>query len=294
MSIDLIQKLPKSARIACIYGARLGDGLIGMTLSHYCQENGYDIVSFSDSAYELRSLFPDFDIRPVGGSLEHFDYVIYPHQSPIDCPNAPERISRIIFREHPLYAKRLPLRETFALFCRDYFGFENIEGWAPLIIPDEWALGKYVRRIVIHPTACEAFRCWGKKRFLKLAHRLENSGYEPVFIMSPKEKEEWGESAFETHAFEGLFELATFIAESGFFIGGDSGPGHLAAILQRPTLTLAYRWGVIARWMPSHDVRRILLPWPILMGAKLRQRFWRYFISPRRCHRRFLSLLRSL
>ncbi|WP_192980422.1 glycosyltransferase family 9 protein [Pseudomonas sp. EggHat1] len=69
---------------------------------------------------------------------------------------------------------------------------------------------------------------------MRLAHRLKGQGYDPQFVLSPKERAEWSEhqgDAFLIPNFSNVRELAAYLYESGYIIGSDSGVGHLAAAL---------------------------------------------------------------
>lgn len=39
---------------------------------------------------------------------------------------------------------------------------------------------KYINRVVIHPTSKQEFRSWQKKKFIKLAKKLQQLDYQPV------------------------------------------------------------------------------------------------------------------
>lgn len=79
------------------------------------------------------------------------------------------------------------------------------------------------RRIVLHPGAAHPVRIWPEERFRILAQKLTDEGWEVVWIDSGAEN---------------LETLLTKLASADRFIGNDSGPGHLAALLGVPTFTL--------------------------------------------------------
>jgi len=80
-----------------------------------------------------------------------------------------------------------------------------------------------VRRIVVHTGAAQPVRRWPAERYDALTHRLRVQGYEVDRI---------DESAGTIDA------LLDRLAAADAFIGNDSGPGHLAALLGRPTFTI--------------------------------------------------------
>jgi ADP-heptose:LPS heptosyltransferase len=79
------------------------------------------------------------------------------------------------------------------------------------------------RRIVIHAGAGHPSRHWPRERFAELAQRLRTAGWDPLVIDD------------ESDDLDGL--LGT-LATAARFIGNDSGPGHLAALLNIPTFTI--------------------------------------------------------
>lgn len=80
-----------------------------------------------------------------------------------------------------------------------------------------------IRRIALHPGAGHAVRRWPAERFAELAARLRDRGYLVDVLAEP---------------FGRIEELLTALERADAFIGNDSGPGHLAALLGRPTFTI--------------------------------------------------------
>jgi ADP-heptose:LPS heptosyltransferase len=93
-------------------------------------------------------------------------------------------------------------------------------GWP---LPSLTAPPRPGRRIVIHPGAGQAVRIWPAERFAEIAARLRAAGWEVVFLR-------------ETDS--SLDSLLDHLAGADRFIGNDSGPGHLAALLGVPTFTI--------------------------------------------------------
>ncbi len=80
-----------------------------------------------------------------------------------------------------------------------------------------------VRRVVLHLGAGHAVRVWPVERFTAIAARLEAAGLEVITIDS-------------NHG--DLERLLATLEGADAFIGNDSGPGHLAALLGLPTFTV--------------------------------------------------------
>jgi ADP-heptose:LPS heptosyltransferase len=100
--------------------------------------------------------------------------------------------------------------------------------------------------VAIHPGARTKLRQWRPERFAELARRLETAcGCSFFLVGGPGEEElldlvEQGmESApaFRSTSLD-LLELAELFRLSSLFIGNDSAPGHLAAAVGCPTISL--------------------------------------------------------
>lgn len=79
------------------------------------------------------------------------------------------------------------------------------------------------RRIVIHTGAAQAVREWPRERFEALARELTAQGWNVELI---------------DNSLRDLDALLDHLASADFFIGNDSGPGHLAALSGVPTFTI--------------------------------------------------------
>lgn len=97
-------------------------------------------------------------------------------------------------------------------------------GWAPS--PDSPATRMSAasdRRVVIHLGAGQPVRQWSADRFAVIAARLQAAGWEVVML---------------DDSLRDLGQLLDTLARATRFIGNDSGPGHLAALLGIPTFTI--------------------------------------------------------
>ena len=77
--------------------------------------------------------------------------------------------------------------------------------------------------IVIHTGAAQPTREWPRDRFEEIARRLRSAGRSVTLLDG---------------ATGGLEQLVNTLATAGRFIGNDSGPGHVAALLGIPTFTI--------------------------------------------------------
>ncbi|HEX9636287.1 MAG TPA: glycosyltransferase family 9 protein [Acidobacteriota bacterium] len=108
---------------------------------------------------------------------------------------------------------------------------------------------------VIQPTAARRTRRWESAKFAAVARGLAERGRTVLVSSGP------GEAAHASRVVEGaghprvravcpgdLAELAGLLSGADLFIGNDSGPAHLAAALERPTVVIfgssdPRRWG---------------------------------------------------
>jgi len=103
------------------------------------------------------------------------------------------------------------------------------EHWRALAATQGWTIDSPVdraatgRRIVIHPGAGNPVRVWPIERFRALSERLRARGWNI----------EWSDPESDD-----LDALCVQLAGADRFIGNDSGPGHMAALLGVPTFTI--------------------------------------------------------
>ncbi len=93
-------------------------------------------------------------------------------------------------------------------------------GWTLATPPPPCRTG---RHLVIHTGAGQAVREWPRERFEALATRLREAGWQVTLL---------------DNRLRDLDTLLDTLATADRFIGNDSGPGHLAALLGVPTFTL--------------------------------------------------------
>ncbi|HZN37163.1 MAG TPA: glycosyltransferase family 9 protein, partial [Planctomycetota bacterium] len=98
-------------------------------------------------------------------------------------------------------------------------------------------------------------KCWPRARWLELARRLASAGVRVDVVVGPVEQErddprQWpweAEVAFVVEREPAAF--ARRLAEASAFVGNDSGPSHLAAMLAVPTVAI-FGPTVASIWAP--------------------------------------------
>ena len=99
--------------------------------------------------------------------------------------------------------------------------------------------------VVLHPGSGSARKCWPMERFVHLARLLRARNVRVLFALGPVERESWSAAVIEelTAAVDLLPELdlgefAAVLHAVDVFVGNDSGPAHLAALVRTATLAL--------------------------------------------------------
>ena len=97
---------------------------------------------------------------------------------------------------------------------------------------------------------------------------------------------------FQLPNFPTLDDLASFIYESGFLIGNDSGTGHLASALEIPTLTIIQTTSKKGfRWRPGWTNGIVIKPF---FKLKLKNKtYWQCFISTKKVLKAFNKFVKQ-
>jgi ADP-heptose:LPS heptosyltransferase len=107
-------------------------------------------------------------------------------------------------------------------------------------------------RVLIFPGGGHPAKCWPVENYLRIAEWLRELGYSVVFVLGPAEVERGVRvPGFDTVCPADLGELQECIMASGFILGNDSGPLHLAGFCQVPGLAL-FGPSPAKQWGPAH------------------------------------------
>lgn len=286
------------SRIAVVCAPGIGDALILQIAAHQLRLHGFEVTTFSNHLASFGNWFQgaSFARQPQLNQIEEalgsFDAILLQHD------NTP-KARKIHSLPRPVYtfygshvvSKHGPLRLGYdyvcdqertmvqnvraaveTLFRLDGAGVEN--GMKP---PAGLIHRKNAKRVAIHPTSAVEEKNWSKAKFLAVAKWLKEEGYEPAFTVPAAERFEWGGPELLS-----LEDLASFIYESGYFMGNDSGPGHIASYLGIPYLIIAKDERQMRFWRPGWRPGEIAVPpaWlPNWKGARLREEHWKKFIT---------------
>lgn len=293
------------AAVVCSKG--MGDGLMMMVASHRLKLEGYDVTTFQDALGELEDWFPGhhFAKRSTIGSLEAFDLIILQNDNTPFSFNLIEKYRDKIYifyasyedekhyalnPQDRIFDRALPLVTNVAQSIASILGKMDPILENGIAVPEELSYRKYQKRVVIHPTSTTPKRTWSREKFLGVAKKLEKEGYEIAFSLSPDEKEKWRGIPFAIPEFPNLSALASYLYESYFLIGNESGTGHLASNLGIPTIIIASCPKQMALWRPGFLLGKVVTPSSYIPNTKLlrlRENRWQAFISPRRVVKTF-------
>lgn len=93
-------------------------------------------------------------------------------------------------------------------------------------------------RVIIHTGAGQAARIWPLDRFAEILKRVRALGLEVDVLCDDDQRAEWERQGETAEAPRSIAELLRRLKAASAFVGNDSGPGHLAAVLGLPTFTV--------------------------------------------------------
>jgi heptosyltransferase III len=296
-----------SQKVAIFCHNGLGDGIVALVLSHNLHLNGFQVDTYQNLLGNLQNWFPHLPILPyppmhqIEDLFSRYDLlcVFQDTASPFIQKLISEGKSRYPERVKVLYIypsahivhepyyqdarvdPSRPIAENMWRFCEQMLQLSKISRTNGIVPPLGLRHRLHRNRIFIHSTSSRPGKNWQKQKFEALALHLETRGYHVIWAHDHEQS---------------LHHLASAIYESGFFIGNDSGPGHLASALGIPTVTIARRKSYCNFYAPCFTEGSLVTPgsWiPNLGGFRLRDRYWKHFISVRKVLRSFEKLCRN-
>ena len=309
----------KTAAIICAQG--IGDGLLMMIAAHQLKRNGYEVTLFHNEVKELSSLFKGYRYLPYP-SNSSLQEVLNPYSIVVIENDNSQRawqlfalrnkgiLSNLVFffptksknqlKNDFLFDSRSSMATNIVNGCIYALGLRNANKENGLLIPETRHYRSFRDRIVIHPTSNDIKRNWLPSQYIKLCDWLKNEGFSISFITGPKERKEWlfvEEKGIQLPPFGSIKEVAEYIYESGFFIGNDSGIGHLASNLSIPTLTISGNPKRVRLWRPDWCIGKVVtIPFslPNFKGInfRFRENYWQYFIPESRTINAFQDLIK--
>lgn len=311
----------KKAAVICAEG--LGDSLNMMIASYALSKQGYQVDTYSRQLFSLGKWLPPIGSFPNKPPIEEYERVFSSYDLVVLQHENSERAKTIrslyiqkkiphlitfynnyrISKHDPIkegidfaFDESFPMADNVALSMQKLFSLLYPSKALGLSPPDSLTHRKYRKRVVLHPTSTRSEKNWSKPQFYKLCQKLRSAGYTPWITLPEREKEQWKE--IESHGVHlptitSLEESASIFYESGYFIGNDSGPGHLASYLQIPLITIS-PFHCISHWQPGWFPSLLMKPYPFcpnMKGLRLKEKHWQRFLPVGSVFRNFKKLV---
>lgn len=291
-----------SRTYAFVMSPRLGDSLLSMIIVHNLVRYGYRVTVFGTQIDALRDWFPGVDIHAsptsadAAATLAAFDVVLHAYHADtlLDAEHA--HPGSVVMDDWAVYRQVKNMVDIQMEICQRHFGIDSPVRSNGMSTPGALPQRADMRRVIIHPMASDRQKSWRPMRFVKLALRLRNRGFEPEFLLPPSALAEWQwltRYGFTPCAYRNLSAVAAHIATSGWVIGNDSGIGHLASNLGIPTVSLAMRPSIAQRWKPGWAPSRTVVAPGLVPSRFLKEHCWKYLLSTARVMTAFDALRRD-
>ena len=301
------------SKIAVVCGSGMGDALILLIASHHLRKMGHSVTTFSRHLPAFGRWLEAGEYLPPPDdwqSLDKFDAVLLHYDNTLRAQEvaALRKSGLPVYIFYPSYSASkhgalqdgfdFPFDESCTMVDNTCEGLKALFGGTVTMMngmrpPSCLTHRKYENRVLIHPLSACIERTWSKHKYLALAARLKKMTLQPVFILTKEEALSWPE--IKAPVFSTLDDLASMIYESGYFIGNESGPGHLASYLSIPHLIIGQLPKRLQMWRPGWHRGEILCPpaWiPNWKGFRLRENKWQCFISTNKALKRFKQMIK--
>ncbi len=306
---------------AAIYPANgIGDTLLMMIAANSLCNAGYAVTCFHHLSDEFEALFKSIVFKkprvPTKQNCLPYDLILIQNDNSkrafefFDLREKNKDLNIVFFfpknssKKMPqdfLFHYKAPIALQISLAIEKLLGKPSHQISNQIAISNEHSYRKYPRRVAIHPTSNNACKDWTPSQYLQLANILTLKGYEVVFTLSKAEEKKWKKILDETPfslLTTNLENLSSFLYESGYFIGSDSGVGHLASNMGIPTLTIGGNPKNLRLWRPGFSLGKVsTLPFNLPnfkgIGFPLRDSIWRKLITSKKVYTDFTSLQKS-
>lgn len=292
-------------KIAIICANGIGDFLLMSLLAYNAKQVG-ETVLFHPLYKHFIQLFPSLTLAdPISYKPEDFTLTFVQNDHSATAYALDElrkKFSNILF----IFPKPSPLQKEGDFFFDQEKTFitnlldisENLFGQRICYngIEISKKLKKYKNEVLIHPFSKNPKKNLPDKKLLAIYNFLQKKGFEPKIIMSEKEKESFCFSHLNVVTTPSIHELAHRVSQCEYFIGCDSGPGHLASNLQIPTLSIMASPTIAKVWSPSYFLNLtvtppFLLPRTKLPKGRMIDLFWHRLIPLSKIKKAFDTLL---
>ncbi|MCH9612593.1 MAG: hypothetical protein S4CHLAM102_10840 [Chlamydiia bacterium] len=287
----------------------LGDGLNFMMIGENLALNGIEVDVFHNSLWEINHRFSRMSVMPyppmgaIDSLLDAYDLICIqqndrePFHEQLISQGEPGRVDVFYFAPFPskkgmrgphsgrvVTDHKKGILENLEGYCRDVLGLQGVRRSCGIERKGEVE----PRKVIFHTVSTSENKNWSIDRFLQLAEKIDREGGEATFIFSPTEYEEWkwiASEGFSVPQLGNMEDLARELESGAFFVGNDSGIGHMCSALGLYTVTIGRRKKILDFWKPGFSDGQVVYPrWPLpnFKGMRLKDQYWRELISVRR------------
>jgi len=308
--------------ICCQNG--LGDLFFGMTIA-YNLAKFHPVTVYHGTGPALQKNFPYASLLKYPeenewkNDLQRFDKIVlfYHEDTPYikqliyqGKPSHPDKI-KIVYpyptphvKNKPYYQDSLidpkvPFLNNLERFLKKEFKINPVELQTGFVFHKSTKFSAPSKKIALHVAGSHPKKNWPISKFIQLADALKASGYDPYFITKERKyfESEWQwlqDLGYQTPLFDHLEDLGLFLKDCKAVIGVDSGICHFASILGVPTVVIGKREKILRFWQPLWSKNILLTPSgliPNVFGFRIRDRFWKHFISTKKVLKKALLIL---
>lgn len=286
----------KSSKLAVYSASGLGDAVLAMQLAYQLSQQEHQVTLYSTVLGPMARWFPSVAIKPfppeeaLEQEMAQYDHFIAADYTPICTHFNPSDKLSILY--HHGFDKKRTMLSNLLTYAHQAWG-TSLAPLPAFTAPAALQQRREVGRVILHPTSGADRRNWPGEKFVKLGKRLQKDGYKPVITVTSKEAADWQwvtQHGLPLEVFSTLDATAAFYYESGYFVGNDSGGGHLASLLNVPTLTLCARASYLRLWRPGWAPGVVVTPLIPLPGAGLKQKYWKSLLTVGHAARAFHKL----
>lgn len=281
----------------------IGDALIFMILANHLKNLGFEVTIGHDKILGLKEWFSKYRFKKYFDDFSEYDHILYQHDN-ANAQYINELKEKYNHKKFTLIystykqskhgqlsefdialSHEKPIAQSLASSCQKFFNFPETSLDTGIEIPKNLIFKKYPKRILIHPSSSDKNKCWTKKKYVKLAKILKNSGFHPAICVSPDERKEWlsvHNMNIDLPLFNDLNDFASYMYESSYLIGNDSFAAHLASLLNIDHIVIAKDKKLLEFWQPGWKKTNLIfpfLPLPNFKHFRLREKHFQKFIS---------------
>ncbi len=312
-----------TSQIAILSAQGLGDALLMRIACYYFEKAGADVILYHPNPEIIQPLFPQshFSKYPP---IDEFTKIFAKYDLVfLENDHSEKAWALMKLREEGLLPHlevffptlnkkmqkpcdylcdpKLSIATNLSLACHHLLPSQKISKDNNLTLPTHICKNKHPTQVILHPTSKDPKRNWKKKQFLSLAKKLKALGFTPIFSVSVEELPLWESiqnDGFHIIASNSLLDLAILCYESTYFIGNDSGIGHLASNVGLPTITISGNPKRVSLWRPDWAQNFIVtLPFdlPNFKGInfRFRENYWQNFIPVSKVLKKFHKLIKA-